>query len=269
MAAARRQPPRRRAAVLAFPVRRGSYAVATLARFAPSPRSVLVAAAIAALASAAYAGARTTSVFAVREIRVVGAPPAVASEVRRTLTPVVGESLVGLKSTALDARIAPLADVVEARYDHAYPHTLVVHARPERPLLVLRRASESWLVSARGRVLRPLPRGALPDLPRVWVSRDLGVRVGAVLADAEVRRAVATVAAIPAGPLEAVRTVRVAGELTLALRSGVEVRLGDSADLALKLRVARRVLPLAGRVRYLDVSVPARAVAHSNPQVQG
>jgi hypothetical protein len=103
----------------------------------------------------------------------------------------------------------------------------------------------------------------------VWVPRALAVRVGAVVRDADVLRAVATVAAIPDGPLEAVRTVRAGGELTLALRNGVEVRLGDSTDLALKLQVARRVLPLAGRVRYLDVSVPGRAVASSKPQVEG
>ena len=47
-------------------------------------------------------------------------------------------------------------------------------------------------------------------------------------------------------------------ELTLVLRSGLEVRLGDRRDLRLKLAVARRDPPAApGRRRaYLDVSVP-------------
>lgn len=52
------------------------------------------------------------------------------------------------------------------------------------------------------------------------------------------------------------------GELTLVLRSGLELRLGDGSDLPLKLEVARQVLPqIAGSSGYLDVSVPNRPVA--------
>ena len=50
-----------------------------------------------------------------------------------------------------------------------------------------------------------------------------------------------------------------------------EVRLGDASDLALKLAVARRILPaLAGVGGYLDVSVPERPVAGQdlNSQVE-
>ena len=50
--------------------------------------------------------------------------------------------------------------------------------------------------------------------------------------------------------------------LTLRLRSGLEVRLGDAADVALKLAVAARVIPLlAAGTPYLDVAVPERPVA--------
>ena len=268
MAAGRSQAPRGRAAVVPFSVA-GRDGLGALARLAPSPRSLLVAAVIAALACAAYAAARTTSAFAVQEIRVVGAPEGVAAEVRRALRPVTGESLVAVATPALDARLASLPDVVSAHYDRKYPHTLVVYVTAERPLLVLRRASESWLVSARGRVLRPLPRGERPALPRVWVSRPVEVTVGATVGNADVRRAVRTLAALADAPPAAVHTVRIAGELTLALRNGAEVRLGDTTDLALKVAVARRVLPLAGPIRYLDVSVPERPVAARNPRVEG
>jgi hypothetical protein len=66
-----------------------------------------------------------------------------------------------------------------------------------------------------------------------------------------------------------VRQVLVDGVLTLVLASGTELRLGDSGDLRLKLSIAKRLLPLAAGARYVDVSVPERPVAGSNPQVAG
>jgi hypothetical protein len=52
--------------------------------------------------------------------------------------------------------------------------------------------------------------------------------------------------------------------LTLVLRSGTEVRLGDGFERLLKLTIAREILPsLAGSAGYVDVSVPARPVASS------
>jgi hypothetical protein len=69
----------------------------------------------------------------------------------------------------------------------------------------------------------------------------------------------------------------VSGALVFGLRSGLELRLGDASDLALKLAVAARILPLlGGSADYLDVSLPARPVAGSassaavtNPQPTG
>jgi hypothetical protein len=61
-------------------------------------------------------------------------------------------------------------------------------------------------------------------------------------------------------------------ELTLVLRSGLQVRLGGVGDLRLKLAIARRILRAvgadSGSTGYLDVSVPERPViAGSNAQV--
>jgi hypothetical protein len=63
------------------------------------------------------------------------------------------------------------------------------------------------------------------------------------------------------------------GELTLVLRTGTEIRLGDAGDLRLKLAIARRILAAAGADvvgGYADVSVPERPVVGSlNSQVAG
>lgn len=234
-------------------------------RLAPSSTSLAVAFVLLVLAVAAYAVASRTSLFAIRTIDVVGASPEVRKEVRAALERELGgRSLVGLRRQDVDRPLAAVADVAGARHDRAFPHTLRVFVLGERAVLVLRRGAESWLVSTRGRVLRPLRKGARPLLPRLWVPRSVDVGAGDVIADETAARGVRTLAAAAAADLPVrVRTVRLEpGETTLILRNGMQVRLGRDQDLALKLAAARAVLPqLGSTATYLDVAVPDRPVA--------
>ena len=60
------------------------------------------------------------------------------------------------------------------------------------------------------------------------------------------------------------------GELAFRLRSGLELQLGAPTDIRLKLAIARRALRgLPTGATYLDVSVPGRPVAGTNPQLSG
>jgi cell division septal protein FtsQ len=244
-----------------------------LRRLLPSGPSLLVGFTLLALGVAAYGIARETGLFAIRRIEVLGAPPDVRARVGAALEPLEGRSLVGLRSTDLDRKIVGLPDVIGVTHDRAFPHTLRVFVLPERALLVLRRGEESWLVSARARVVRPLERGALPLLPRIWVPREVDVGVGDTLADGPARRAVRVLVLARSGLPARVHSVRLAGaETTLVLRSGIEVRLGREHDLRLKLAVAAEVLPrLPDGSLYLDVAVPDRPVAgtvESQPQLE-
>ena len=69
------------------------------------------------------------------------------------------------------------------------------------------------------------------------------------------------------------REARAGKELTLVLGGGLELRLGDTGDLRLKLAIARRILRATGAAAggggYLDVSVPERPVLSANSQVEG
>ena len=266
--AARRTPDRARARAVAAPLPRRR--LGGLARFAPSGRSLLVAFLILALGAGGYAAARETSMFAVTAIDVVGARQPLAGDVRAALRPLGGESLAVLDRDAIEARLAPLAWVAGFRYDRAFPHTLRVWIEPERPVAVLRRGADAWLVSARGRVLQSAARTGHPRLPRVWLPASAQPRVGRT-APAEARPAVNALA--PAAGLPFLRRVRAAkvGEraVTLVLRSGVEVRLGEPVDIPLKLDIARRLLPSVAAPAYLDLSVPERPVVGGNPQVEG
>ena len=210
-----------------------------------------------------YAIARTTSAFAVDRVAVEGASPEVAADVRTALMPALGESLLRLDLSDLLRRAENVPMVASASFDRDFPHTLEITVVPEIPVAVLRQGSWSWLVASGGRVLAELERGTRPGLPRIWLRRDVDVRVGEQLQGLQ-RRAVAAVAPLVGRPLPAPVTSVAVGpeELNLALRSGIELRLGDTTDLAVKLEVARRVLAqLAGVHGYLDVSVPERPVS--------
>jgi hypothetical protein len=118
-------------------------------------------------------------------------------------------------------------------------------------------------VAEGGRVVAELGRGARPGLPRIWLKRDVEIRLGERVGGLPLH-AVTAVAPLRSQPLPvAVASVVAArGELTLVLRTGLELRLGDGSDLPVKLEVARHVVArLAGARGYLDLSVPERPVA--------
>jgi cell division protein FtsQ len=234
-----------------------------LDRIAPSGRSILTGLLILVAAVGAYALARETSAFAVDEVAVEGAPPAVAADVRAALKPALGESLLVVDLDRLERAVKNVPLVATVGFDRAFPHTLRVVVVPELPAAVLRQGARSYLAAAGGKILLELDRGARPGLPRVWLGRGVDLRVGEHLSGQPLK-AVRAVAPLGVRPLPVrVASVRAsAKELTLMLRSGLEVRLGDGADRDVKLEVARRILPLlGGSSGYLDVSVPERPVA--------
>jgi cell division septal protein FtsQ len=252
-------------AVVPFPQRRrlGAPDLARLAALVPTRRALLVAGAALGAAGVLYLVARETPIFAVRSIEIRGVRGAAAAHVRAALRPLEGKSLLALHGSDVEDRLAAVPDVRSATYDRAFPNTLRVVVVPERPVAVIRQGASAWLVSARGRVLRALARGTVRALPRIWLPRTADVQVGAAVAPDEGGQAAAALAiARRVGFRGRVRDVSTTGgSLVFALRSGLQLRLGDEQDLALKLAVAGRILPLVRGAAYLDVSLPARPVA--------
>ena len=257
--------------VVPFP-RRGQGGLLDPARLAPSVRSLLYAFALLAVAVAAFLVARESALFAVDEVRVEGAPAGVARDVRRALADVDGESLLAIDVGAAHRAVEAIPTVASASLDRAFPHTLRVTVVPERPVAVVRQGGAGYLVSSRGRVMAAIELRTRPRLARIWVPKGTALDVGSVV---EGDLAAAVTAATPLAGTRFPRVVSVEAtgrELTLHLRSGLEVRLGDARDVDLKLTIARRVLPLLqpGTV-YLDVAVPERPVGGTstlNSQVE-
>jgi cell division septal protein FtsQ len=258
-----------------LPLRRRARPVDVL-RFAPSVRSLAAGCALILIAAGLYALARGTSMFAVQGIDVEGASPEVAAEVRTVLRSYRGRSLVAVDGEAVAQEVDGLAAVRSSVVDRAFPHTLRVHVVPELAVAVLRRGADSWLVSARGRVIGAIARGGHHSLPRVWLPPRTEIEAGALLADDPGGLAARSLAAfVGSGFPKRIAFVRALdGQITLGLRGGLEIRLGAPVDLRLKIAIAHGLLPMlalpsAGGPDYLDIAVPERPVAGLDPQVSG
>ena len=235
---------------------------AWLAHVAPTRRSLAIGLGVLAVAFGGYLIARESPLFAIDRIEVDGASPQVAGQVRQALHSFSGRPLVGLDGSAVLRTIDELPTVVSASYDRAFPHTLRITVVPEQPAAVLRRGSDSWLVSMRGRVMERLSATALPRLPRIWISTRASVRIGAELTAAGAATAARAVGLTGAFGARVASVSNAGGALVFHLRSGVELLLGGGGDIRLKVAVADRLLAvLPSGSTFVDVSNPGRPVS--------
>lgn len=246
-------------------------------RLLPTGRSLLVGFGVLFAAAALYYGARETRVFAVHRVVVEPTAPGQTRAIERALGDLDGTSLLRIDQAQIERQLERLPHVHLLSFDRAFPNELRVRVMVERAAAVLRRGSDRWLVSAEGRVLRPLDSRLRRPLPVVWVERSVEPEVGAILAAAEPARAVRILAAIRAADPKLGRQVWYVktgeGRTTTAVLSDkFELRLGTTSELPLKLAVAGRVL---GTLRqegsvaaYLDVSVPERPVVGTSLESQ-
>jgi cell division protein FtsQ len=240
---------------------------------APSARTLAVAGAVLGVLGLLYLAARETPVFAVREVDVSGAPPAVREAVLEAAQPFLGESLVALDRDELRRSLKALPTVRSLQIDRAFPHTLRITVSPERPLALLRRGRRGWLVSERGRVMQELEVPAAAARPRIWIGRGTQVEIGELVDNAAVRVSLRVLRRVPDYFPVRIRSVAAAEEgVTLVLVGDAELRLGTGDALALKLQVAGRVLrSLTSLERrdlgYLDVTVPERPVGADKSQL--
>jgi cell division septal protein FtsQ len=242
--------------------------VSPAARALPSGRSLAVGFGLLVAALLLYVGARESSVFSVRSVEVETEPAGHARLVRKALVPLEGRSLLEVDEAAIARRLEGLPHVHLLAYDRAFPETLRVRVSVERPVAVLRRADENWLVSGRGRVLRKLERRLRRPLPVVWLPQAFEPEIGTILQADEPAGAVAVLAEAKASQprfVSSIWYVESKDALTIVLRDRFEVRLGTAAEVPLKLRVAKRVLAAlraeGSAATYLDVAVPERPVA--------
>ena len=121
------------------------------------------------------------------------------AELRRALAPELGRSLLRISSSQIDRSVAPIPDLVGITSMTASSlHTLRVRVNAERPVLLVRRGADTWLVSARARVMQQLRTPKLSALPRLWVPKGTTVTVGSTLRPADGGLAAAALAPVAA-----------------------------------------------------------------------
>lgn len=233
---------------------------------------VLVAVALAGLA---YGIARKTSLFAVQTFDVTGAGEEIEAQVDAALARFRGKSLVGLDPEAVARAAESVPAIRTAEVERDFPRTLHVAVTTEKPVAVVRQADAAWLVAASGKVLRAVATGDVDDLPRVWLpAESKQLELARTLPPAGGGLAVEALALVPAGfPVKVLSARGGDGDLTLVLPGKTELRLGEAADVQLKLAVAATVLSQLspeerGRLAYLDLSLPARPVGADKSQVE-
>ena len=242
-------------------------------------RALLIGLGIVSALGLLYLGARETPVFALRTVEIQGAPPNMRQAVLQSLEETRGTSLVSLDGDAVVRRLEALPSVQSVSYDRAFPHTLRLVVLPEQPVAVVNQASSLWVVSVRGRVIGRTSAADAPELPRVRYLPATPLAAGQFLADEGTKTVLAALAETPKRMPLPIHSARLEdGELTLVLAGEAETRplllLGEAEDVRTKLRVAALVLrKLEAEERatlaYLDVTLPDRPVASSNPLPSG
>jgi len=245
----------------------------------PWRRAVLIGACVVALLGLLYLGARETPVFALRTVEVEGAPTTVRQAILESLEETRGTSLVSLDGDAVARRLEALPSVQSVTYDRAFPHTLRLVVVPEKPVAVVNQASNLWIVSVRGRVIGQTSAAEAPDLPRIRYLPEAPLSPGQFVADAGTKTILGALSEAPNRMSLPIHSARLEdGELTFVLGGEGETRpsllLGEPVDVRTKLRVAALVLRKLGyeerdALAYLDVTLPDRPVASSNPLVSG
>jgi POTRA domain-containing FtsQ-type protein len=248
--------------VVPFP-RGGAGARLDLVRFVPSGRSLSATFGVVFAVGLAYWLAYSTPLFAVHDVVVHGAPPALERQVTRSTNDLLGRSLVSVDAGEVEGLLRAIPAVAGVSVDRAFPNTLVVRIAPERPVAVIRSGTSAWLATGDGKIIRRIAVGTERSMPRLWLARGATIRLGGQIPAGLVPATQALAAAHAAGLGGRVKGVRTTGEeLTLVLRHGTEIRLGRDADVGMKLVIARKVLALVdGSTTYIDVSVPQRPVA--------
>jgi cell division protein FtsQ len=192
-------------------------------------------------------------VLAVRHVEVVGVPEAEVAAIRAMAQVPLGEPLARVDSGAVAARVAERATVADVSIERSWPSTLVIHASPRQPFLVVKNPQGQLQVvdetgMAYAQVSTP-PRG----VPTVNAATTAALSRDALAA------AVSVLKALPAATQKRVTNITVSSANLVTLRIGrTSVVWGGIEEPERKVAIMTALL--ASRPTLIDVSAPSTPV---------
>lgn len=230
----------------------------------PGERVLRFLAAIAFLC--ALAAFPASDLFALRTVTVAGNHAVRSEEIVNRSGLVRGESVFRVNAHEVRLRLRRDPRIEDASVAAAPSGTVQITVR-ERPPVVALRTPDGYVDLGPDAVAIARVPGPGP-YPWLEVSRldPAWVQVGTAVPSDDVRAGVLAVGLLPEAlrPLVAGLRVDAGGEVALALRDGVEVRVGTVDRIAERLRQAPEVLAAVrargGRVEYVDLRFPGSVI---------
>jgi cell division protein FtsQ len=188
-------------------------------------------------------------VLAVRAVEVVGVPSAEVAPITRLAAVPMGTPMVRVDDEAIADRVRQLATLANVSIERSWPSTLVIHASPRVPVLVVKNPKgQLHVVDSRG-VAYAQVRTAPKGVPMVDAASDAALSKDALLA------AVDVVEVLPPALQRQTTKVTVSGANLVTLRvRGTTVVWGGVGQPEKKLTVMSALLKT--RPKLIDVSAP-------------
>lgn len=187
--------------------------------------------------------------LAVRKVEVVGVPASEVAAITRLAQVPMGEPLVRVDRTAVATRVAELATLADVSIERSWPSTLVIHADPRVPFLVVKNPQGQLKVVDETGVAYAQVSVAPAGVPVVNAATPEALSRDALAA------AVSVVRVLPAGLQRQVAKVTVSSANLVTLRIGhTDVVWGGIDQPERKLAIMTALLK--GRPMVIDVSAP-------------
>ncbi len=218
------------------------------------PRRLWGYAAVAVLVAAALVWVVAFSpLLAVRTVEVVGVPASEVAPIRELAQVPAGTPLARVDTAAVADRVTQRATVADVSIERSWPGTLVIHASPRTPFLVVKNPQGQLQVVDETGVAYAVVRKAPKDVPVVTAASD------AALSRDALRAAVSVVRVLPASMQDQVSAVTVSSANLVTLKVAKTTVVWGGVDAPeRKLEIVQALLP--GKHKVIDVSAPATPV---------
>jgi cell division protein FtsQ len=191
--------------------------------------------------------------LAVRTVEVVGVPDSEVAAIKTLAKVPLGRPLARVDDDAVAARVAERATLADVSIERSWPSTLVIHASPRQPFLVVKNPQgQLQVVDATG-VAYAQVSTAPKGVPTVNAASSAALSRDALAA------AVSVVKVLPAAMQKRVTNVTVSSANLVTLRIGRTSVVWGGVD-APERKLAIMTALLRGSPKLVDVSAPSTPV---------